>query len=609
MSNSVHAHAIELLRCHSTKPGFGAAVHLDIGAGAKADFAEKLTSALGLIYVAAGSDPASAAKLAERGFETHDLPVGPEDVIYDALCFMLAGRTLLSLSFFDFLNNDQGGSAVLRAVARMAAAAPALVVLSISSCVPAEEAPKLVPGRLNRPADNQPGEVDAPSFTGDSPQTVLRAAGLYSLDRNDMLRRLGNRHFPGCHPLLERDQGNGGLQHSALQQPADEMPLVWLCAPGPAGNARIERRAVPEQARPFLTILIRTAAHRPHTLREALLCLHGQTDRDMEVLVICNRLTQDGLALVESVIEDQSDSIRTICRIVWVDDGSREHPLNVGIARAHGCYVAILDDDDLPFAHWVETFRLLHRQAPGRILRAACARQKVRNVTVQGHVGLRGEGAPICISPAEFDMIEQLRANPTPLVTLAFPRAALSDLGLQFDKTLQTNGDWDFLMRAAQLLGVVSSTEVTSICRRWAPDGDSRSSREQEQWNRESQVILARLDELPLLLPPGSASRLRRLLEAQDREEARSRAEISPVRQDVTAKTVPAAPDSGRDATSIAEIARLRQELADINESLEQSITLRFARLTPQVIRRAARRSIRIVQRMTGGRLRINSLR
>ncbi len=44
---------------------------------------------------------------------------------------------------------------------------------------------------------------------------------------------------------------------------------------------------------------------------------------------------------------------------ILVDHGGRTTPLNVGLPQARGDYVAILDDDDFVFAHWVETFQSL----------------------------------------------------------------------------------------------------------------------------------------------------------------------------------------------------------------------------------------------------------
>jgi hypothetical protein len=219
---------------------------------------------------------------------------------------------------------------------------------------------------------------------------------------------------------------------------------------------------------------------------------------------------------VERAIDDQPEEMRERSRLIRVEDGNRVRPLNVGFAEPRGRYIAILDDNDVPMGNWVETFRTLDHQAPGRLLRTACVRQSVRSIVVQGQVGLRAEGSPERCYTKHFDLLQHLTINQSPPVCLAFPRGAFHDLGIRFDETMTTTEDWDYLMRVVMLLGVESSTECTGVYRWWVEGESSRSDHPQAEWDRNYQAILRKIDSSPLLLPAGSTARLRELMAGRD---------------------------------------------------------------------------------------------
>jgi glycosyltransferase involved in cell wall biosynthesis len=261
-------------------------------------------------------------------------------------------------------------------------------------------------------------------------------------------------------------------------------------------------------ARPFLTVVMRTQGTRPHTLVEALTCLAGQTDDDFEVLVLGHKLTLDRLIEVEKVIEDTPVWLRNRIRFVRVDEGNRTRPLNKGFELAHGDYIVALDDDDIPMAHWVETFRRLHEREPGRVLRSVVVRQEVVNVTTAGRLGVRAQGPPDLRYALNFDFIQHLRLNQSPNFSVAFPRRTFHDLNLRFDEDLTTTEDWDFLMRNAAIVGVANAPEITGIYRWWLQDESSRAAHPPEEWQRNYDLVLDKLDAINILLPQGSARRL-----------------------------------------------------------------------------------------------------
>lgn len=394
--DSVQDHALRLLQ-RNWAASADTAIHLNLSR-ACGSLAEPLSQALNCTYVAARDDPAGLTSLAERGFETHRLQFGGEEAVLRALRQVVGGRRLASVSMLDTLQYLPDAPATLRALARLAAENSALVVVSAPNMAHADIVAKLVLGRLDVTNTGLLHRNQTQIFTAARLDAELRAAGLRKFDEFDTRQHRSDQHFPQDHPLLAPGTEIGVLLRHLREQidPAhsDVLQLVRICVASavPATNAWADVYAVEE--RPFLSTVIRTQGRRLHTLREALLSLHAQTDRDIEIIVVGHRLSPATAKEVEQLIDDQPQEMRSRSRLLRVDDGGRTRPLNVGFSAASGRYVAILDDDDIPFAHWVETFRKLHQQAPGRLLRASCLRQSVRNVAVLGHVGLRAEGSP-----------------------------------------------------------------------------------------------------------------------------------------------------------------------------------------------------------------------
>ena len=106
-----------------------------------------------------------------------------------------------------------------------------------------------------------------------------------------------------------------------------------------------------------------------------------------------------------------------------------------------------------------------------------------------------------------FEVVSHLAMNATPLSSFALPRSLVTELEFGFDEELEAGEDWDFVLRAALVLGVEDTGYVTSIHQRWADADEAPGSGDAVRAE-----ILSRLDDAPLLLPPGSASELARLM-------------------------------------------------------------------------------------------------
>jgi hypothetical protein len=266
-------------------------------------------------------------------------------------------------------------------------------------------------------------------------------------------------------------------------------------------------RALDQTSSPLLSVVMRTQVRRPEALREALLCLAGQSDGRFELLLVVHDADPDE---ARRVLEDLPGWLASRTRILVAPGGTRSHPLNVGIAAAVGSQVAFLDDDDWVFGDWVERFLEAASENPRQLLRARVGVLHVAELTWPGGIeGYKAEATPSSPYPERFDLADHLRVNQTPFMAWAFPRRFFEVFG-GADEDLEVCEDWDLVLRAARVLGVVDIPALTAIYRRWDSGGDSYSTHDQATWARDMSRVRSRIDSGPLLLPAGSAERLAR---------------------------------------------------------------------------------------------------
>jgi hypothetical protein len=269
---------------------------------------------------------------------------------------------------------------------------------------------------------------------------------------------------------------------------------------------------------PFLSVVMRTQGDRQATLQEALLALAAQTSQNFEVLLMAHNVALDELDRLRKLADSFGADFSGRVRVVRVDGGGRSHPLNAAVVGACGQYLAILDDDDIVFAHWVESFERAGVSAPGRILRCVPAEQNVRPTTWPGgQQGYAITSRPRCPWPDRFDLLDHLYENRTPPCSYAMPRSVFADLGIRFDETLPVLEDWDVLLRVAVICGVFDTGEVTALWRKWDRGDSSTFVHSHSEWRDARKAVIAKLDGGPLLLPAGSVSRIQELVAAQDR--------------------------------------------------------------------------------------------
>ncbi len=535
--DNVYGHALELLTRYRTKPldSVRGQIHLDLGCG-YGRIAEPLTAALGLRYVGVDCDTVALASLCERGFETHELDFNASDRLLDALRAIVGNRVIASISMLDTLEHLSDGDAVLGCLQALANEHCTLTVLSVPNVVHRDIGFKLAFGRFSYTPAGLLDHTHLRLFSADYLEAVLKYAGFYRIDRFDVRVSVSDQHFPVTHPALNRSTSLHRFLRTlrAQAEPNDDVnQLVWLCVCGPK-IAEKPFVTTTDHSRPFLSIITRTQGKRAQSLVEVFTCLAGQSVIDFEVLVMGHLLSHSGQLLVERIIEDNPAWLRARTRLILVDKGNRTHPLNVGFGAARGEYISILDDDDTVMAHWVETFKGLAKEKPGRLLRATVVRQNVVNTTVLGKVGVRAVGTLEKAYPSEFDFLEQLRDNHTPVIGVAFPRGAFHDLNIRFDEELTTAEDWDYMMRVATITDTASSPKITSVYHWWVSDQSSRSDHPRHEWVTNHQRILQKLDRDLVLFPQGTTSAIRSLLDERDhlRAQLRSNNGDEPRRED-----------------------------------------------------------------------------
>ncbi|QFP62250.1 methyltransferase domain-containing protein [Brucella anthropi] len=493
-------------------------IHFDIGCG-YGRIAEHISVDLGRHYVGIDGDETSLAVLSERGFETHNAMLTDFEGCLNLFRKIIARRRVASITMLDVLEHLPNGDDILRAIWKIASEHGSVVVISVPNVAHQDIGFRLAFGEWAYTQEGLLDHTHTRLFSEKFFTHILNYNGLHPIDQQNVTIRWSDQHFPTTHPTL----ASGTVLHQLLTHYRDHVDgnshinqFVFCCVAG----AKVGERPyleIDEGTRPFLSIVMRTQGTRAHTMVEAFTALAAQTNRDFEVLVVGHKLSLDKQKVVERLIEDNPVWLREKIRFVRVEVGNRTHPLNVGFGLAEGEYISILDDDDVPFAHWIETFKSLADKASGRVLRAVAAKQSIVTVAVNSLNGIRAVDTPECY-PSEFDLFDHLRENATPPVSVAFPRGVFENLNITFDENLTTTEDWDFMMRAILVVGVESSSKVTSIYHWWlGAEQSSRTDHGQEEWINNHHTILQKMDSIPLILPPKSAGKIRKLVEETKR--------------------------------------------------------------------------------------------
>jgi glycosyltransferase involved in cell wall biosynthesis len=461
-------------------------------------------------YIGFDLDIAGVKSLRERGFEAYETDLLEDSSIEETLAGYLGDRILAGVVMLDVLEHLTNPSAVLgRMRALLSTRPPVPLVLSVPNVTHFELAAKLLQGRWDVTEVGLLDDTHVSFFSAARLEEVTRGAGWLQVAEQDFRLQASDQHFPAddvafladtpLHQMLRmlrsKAEGSGTVNQ-----------FVRAYLPGPRSSPAPTEVAEP----PLLTVLTRTQGRRSDTLQESLLCLAAQECADFECLVLAHDVAPDALGHIRYMIDSLPPHMAGKVRLIPVTGGGRSQPLNVGVAEARGRYVAILDDDDLVFAHWVEEFRVMADKRPGRVLRAGVVVQDAAHDRWLDRVEYRNIGGFRAPYP-EFDLIAHLEDNYSPPCGLAFPRSCFRDLGIRFDDDLPVLEDWDVLLQAAMLCGVVETTEVTSVYRWWQKGDSSLERHSMLEWESARTAVIRRMDSAPLMLPQGSVSQIREM--------------------------------------------------------------------------------------------------
>jgi hypothetical protein len=348
--------------------------------------------------------------------------------------------------------------------------------------------------------------------------------GWQECGRDDVIMEHSDQWFPLDHPFLVE----GGPVHEHLRSlrsaanpnmAVNQFVRAYRLVEGPSASHRhspIPATAVapaedPAVGTPFLSVLTRTTGTNPSMLAEALTCLAAQTLKDIEVIVLVHGDDKGAFESSGSVAASFEEGFASRVRVEQVRGGSWAAPFNLGLELARGRYVAFLDEDDLVTADWAERFAEGAARAPGKLARSVCyARHVRRRAPAEEAIGMLPVTLtkPLAEFGESFDALSSLAMDATPISSFAMPRSLVTELHLAFDEQLAYYAHWDFLVRAALIVGVEDTGHVTSIHLRWDDAGTAPGAVPPEVREREYARMFAGLDAKPLLLPAGSATDL-----------------------------------------------------------------------------------------------------
>ena len=509
--DNVYGHIVSVLKSLSPERGM---VHLDIGCGF-GHIADAIASDMGMEYVGADINIPGLESLKERGFRAEYVDLRDVDGAHAVIMNALAGKRIASISMIDTLEHLEFPGNVLTLAHRLAKDNGSVLVCSVPNATHRDIGAKLAVGRWDITQEGLLDRTHLQFFSEKNLIGLLRAHGFHQTAAHDVTMIRSDQYFPATHPLVSTDTVLGGLVNDlrCATGHAHTYQFVRGFLVGPVVTWNIPDHLADPPKKPFLSVVTRTQGKRLDTLREVLLCLSAQTDDDFEVLVVGHKLEEKNRLGVERAIEDVHTGLRGRIRLLRIEHGNRTVPLNFGFEQAEGEYVAILDDDDLVFANWVETFRELAKSSPGRVLRSVAVAQKFSRIGSGDESSVMASGSPEKLYPSRFDHIDHLYENQTPPVALAFPASAFKDAGIRFDESLTTTEDWDFLMRTASICGVTSSAAITCIYRQWNNAESSFTVHSKQEWVENHNRIWKKFDETPLLLDRGATLRIRAMQE------------------------------------------------------------------------------------------------
>ncbi len=261
---------------------------------------------------------------------------------------------------------------------------------------------------------------------------------------------------------------------------------------------------------PLFSVVMRTQSNRNELMEQSLLCLVAQECQSFEIVVVAHNVEDKGIEHTLSLLDSFGSQFKNRVTVLRIAGGQRGVPLNEGIDVARGKYVVFLDDDDLVFAHWLSEFMRVGEENPGKIIRSRCVDRFVKGVE-NPRIPSYVQSNLIDSRARFFSLTEHFFISQTVLHSYATPREAIISEQSYFDETYPVVEDWDFLLRNAELWGVVDTDSITCIYNRWMNSGSSLHLHDSGTWEDLHNRVFQRFNDRGLLIGPQELTKLYRM--------------------------------------------------------------------------------------------------
>ena len=249
----------------------------------------------------------------------------------------------------------------------------------------------------------------------------------------------------------------------------------------------------------FISVIIGTQGKRLESFSEVLLCLSAQKNIYFDVLVICHNVSQENLNSIDIIINNLPDWLKSNLRLIKINSGNRTSILNEALKEVKTDYFSILDDDDIVFDNWIKCFYDLYKISPGYVFHAYVAVQDW-DVNKENKFFMRSCSRLKNDYCRDFDIIDQLKINFCPIMSLAFPTCVFKNFFIKFDEDLTTTEDYDFLMRCVSVCGVRDIKQVVAIYRKWRNYENSYTCETRDKWIENQNKINEKIKLMPFIL-------------------------------------------------------------------------------------------------------------
>ena len=245
---------------------------------------------------------------------------------------------------------------------------------------------------------------------------------------------------------------------------------VFQIAAAPVVAAKPTASALPQLADgPFFSIIF-TAYNRPALAVNTLQSIAAQTFRDFELIYV-----NDGGAPQEALLGIVADALPAYT-YVRKPNGGVGSARNLALRIARGQYIVYIDDDDLMYPQHLARLHEEIGKHPGALVFG-----DAHFVMERLEGGIRREVSQHQIACERYDFNMLQVSNYIPVNCLAHPRAVVAEAG-DFDETLPSLEDWDFLIRLSRLIPFVHFAEATVQVRRREDKDNAGDSRTVQSW-------------------------------------------------------------------------------------------------------------------------------